>query len=92
MDDAIKANFKLFYQVLGAYSVITLKDEAKAKEWFTKLLEIDPGNKVANDFLNPPAPEQPAQPAAKPPVKKKHKNIMYKKASRVDHEGLFCSA
>jgi len=71
MDDAIKANFKLFYQVLGAYSVITLKDEAKAKEWFTKLLEIDPGNKVANDFLNPPAPEQPAQPAAKPPVKKK---------------------
>jgi tetratricopeptide (TPR) repeat protein len=71
MDDAIKANFKLFYQVLGAYSVITLKDEAKAKEWFTKLLEIDPSNKVANDFLNPPAPEQPAQPAAKPPVKKK---------------------
>jgi tetratricopeptide (TPR) repeat protein len=71
MDDAIKANFKLFYQVLGAYSVITLKDEAKAKEWFTKLLEIDPGNKVASDFLNPPAPEQPAQPAAKPPVKKK---------------------
>ncbi len=74
MDDAKKANLKLFYQVLGAYSVITLKDEAKAKEWFTKLLEIDPGNKVANDFLNPPAPEPtpaPAKTPAKPPVKKK---------------------
>ncbi|AEI47864.1 tetratricopeptide repeat protein [Runella slithyformis] len=74
MDDAIKANFKLFYQVLGAYSVITLKDEAKAKEWFTKLLEIDPTNKVANDFLNPAppaAPEPAAKTPAKPPVKKK---------------------
>jgi tetratricopeptide (TPR) repeat protein len=72
MDDAIKANFKLFYQVLGAYSVITLKDEAKAKEWFTKLLEIDPGNKVANDFLNPPPPPEPAaKTPAKAPVKKK---------------------
>lgn len=70
MEDAIKANFKLFYQVLGAYSVITLKDEAKAKEWFTKLLEIDPANKVANDFLNPPPPPAP-EPAAKAPVKKK---------------------
>ncbi|WP_428653295.1 tetratricopeptide repeat protein [Runella sp.] len=74
MDDAKKANLKLFYQVLGAYSVITLKDEAKAKEWFTKLLEIDPGNKVANDFLNPPpppAPEPAAKTPAKAPVKKK---------------------
>lgn len=74
MEDAIKANFKLFYQVLGAYSVITLKDEAKAKEWFTKLLEIDPTNKVANDFLNPPpppAPEPAAKTPAKAPVKKK---------------------
>lgn len=74
MEDAIKANFKLFYQVLGAYSVITLKDETKAKEWFTKLLEIDPANKVANDFLNPPpppAPEPAAKAPAKAPVKKK---------------------
>lgn len=79
MDDAIKANLKTFYQVLGAYSVITLKDDVKAKEWFTKLLAIDPGNKVADDYLNPkpetPAPVQaapktPAKAPAKAPVKK----------------------
>ncbi|MFN8345479.1 MAG: hypothetical protein U0X91_10770 [Spirosomataceae bacterium] len=74
VDDATKANLKTFYQVLGAYSVITLKDDAKAKEWFTKLLAIDPGNKVADDYLNP-KPETPATPPAtktpaKPPVKK----------------------
>lgn len=75
MDEAKKANLKSFYQILGAYSVITLKDDAKAKEWFTKLITIDPGNKVADDFLNP-KPETPAAPAtpaktpAKAPVKK----------------------
>ncbi|MEI7582833.1 hypothetical protein [Runella sp.] len=79
MDDAIKANLKTFYQILGAYSVITLKDDTKAKEWFQKLLGIDPSNKVADDFLNPkpeapapaqPAPKTPAKTPAKPPVKK----------------------
>ncbi len=68
MDDTKKSNLKLFYQVLGAYAFTAQKDEAKAKEWFTKLLEIDPGNKTATEFLNPPAPE-PAQPAAKTPSK-----------------------
>ncbi len=79
MEESIKQNLKTFYQVLGAYSVITLKDEVKAKEWFTKLLAIDPGNKVADDYLNPkpetPAPVQappktPAKAPAKAPVKK----------------------
>jgi lipoprotein NlpI len=53
MDDAIKANLKTFYQILGAYSVITLKDDVKAKEWFTKLLGIDPGHKLRR-LLNRP--------------------------------------
>jgi len=58
------------YQILGAYSVITLKDDVKAKEWFTKLLAIDPGNKVADDYLNPkPETPAPAQPATKTPAK-----------------------
>lgn len=78
MEEAIKQNLKTFYQVLGAYSVITLKDEVKAKEWFTKLLAIDPGNKVADDYLNPKpepapvpaAPKTPAKAPAKTPVKK----------------------
>jgi tetratricopeptide (TPR) repeat protein len=72
MEETIKQNLKTFYQILGAYSVITLKDDVKAKEWFTKLLAIDPGNKVADDYLNPkpeiPVPAQPA-PAAKIPAK-----------------------
>jgi tetratricopeptide (TPR) repeat protein len=71
MDDAKKTNLKSFYQILGAYSVITLKDDAKAKEWFTKLITLDPGNKVADEFLNPKpeTPSAPAAPAAKAPAK-----------------------
>lgn len=70
MDDPTKANLKTMYQILGAYSVITLKDDVKAKEWFTKLLAIDPGNKVADDYLNPkPETPAPAQPATKTPAK-----------------------
>lgn len=68
MDEGKKFNLKYFYQVLGAYSVVTLKDEEKAKMWFQKLLEIDPGNKVADDYLNPKT-ETPAP--SKTPVKKK---------------------
>lgn len=71
MEEAVKANLKSFYQILGAYSVITLKDDVKAKEWFTKLLGIDPGNKVADDYLNPKpeTPTPPAQPTPKTPAK-----------------------
>jgi tetratricopeptide (TPR) repeat protein len=71
MDDAKKTNLKSFYQILGAYSVITLKDDAKAKEWFTKLITLDPGNKVADEFLNPKpeTPSAPAAPATKAPAK-----------------------
>lgn len=80
MEDAIKTNLKSFYQILGAYSVITLKDDVKAKEWFTKLITLDPGNKVADDYLNP-KPETPAPAApAKAPVKAAPAKAPVKKA------------
>lgn len=76
MEEAVKQNLKTFYQILGAYSVITLKDDTKAKEWFTKLLAIDPGNKVADDYLNPkPETPAPAQPAPKTPAKAPVKKV-----------------
>ncbi|MFN4146037.1 MAG: tetratricopeptide repeat protein [Runella sp.] len=79
MDNTKRANLRIVYQFLAAYNAITLKDDAKAKEYFTKLLEVDPGNKAAQEFLNP-TPEPPAPPTktspkapAKPPVKKSTK-------------------
>jgi len=79
MDESKKFNLKTFYQVLGAYSVITLKDEEKAKMWFQKLLDIDPGNKVADEYLNPKT-ETPAQPASKTPVQPTSKAPAKKKS------------
>ncbi|MCU0338357.1 MAG: hypothetical protein MUE30_00610 [Spirosomaceae bacterium] len=71
---ANKANLVFCYQILGAYNVIKTKDDAKAKEYFTKLLELDPANKAANDYLNPPAPvtatPAPAATPAKTPATK----------------------
>lgn len=51
---------------------IAKKDDAKAKEYANKVLELDPNDQAAKDFLNPPAPAaKPAgKPAAKPAPKK----------------------
>jgi tetratricopeptide (TPR) repeat protein len=44
------------YEYLGYYYV-TKKDEAKAKEAWLKVKELDPGNKKAEFYLNPPKPK-----------------------------------
>ena len=51
---------------------IAKKDDAKAKDYANKVLELDPNDQAAKDFLNPPAPAaKPAgKPAAKPAPKK----------------------
>ncbi len=53
---------------------IAKKDDAKARDYANKVLELDPNDKDAKDFLNPPAPATPskqAKPAAKPAPKKR---------------------
>lgn len=49
---------------------IAKKDDAKAKEYANKVLELDPNDKDAKEFLNPTAPAPAAaKPAAKPATK-----------------------
>ena len=46
-----KSYLKLAYNYLAFYSQTTLKDEAKSKEYWTKLLAIDPANAAAKEAL-----------------------------------------
>ena len=77
-DQAKYKNFlKVVYNYLGFYNMTTVKDEAKAKDYWTKLLAIDPENANAKEALGlavAPA-AQPATttkaPAAAPKPKKK---------------------
>ncbi|MEZ0538454.1 tetratricopeptide repeat protein [Fibrella arboris] len=49
---------------------IAKKDDAKAKDYANKVLELDPNDKDAKEFLNPtPAPATPSKPAGKPAAK-----------------------
>lgn len=69
-----KSYLKLAYGYLAFHAQSTLKDEAKAKEYWEKLLKVDPDNAAAKEALGL-AVAQPAQPAAgaaaKPAPKKK---------------------
>ncbi|WP_291033355.1 tetratricopeptide repeat protein [Dyadobacter sp. 50-39] len=69
-----KSYLKLAYSYLAFHAQSTLKDEAKAKEYWEKLLKVDPDNAAAKEALGL-AVAQPAQPAAgaaaKPAPKKK---------------------
>ncbi len=67
------------YKRLAYYAQLQ-KDTPKATEYFEKIRGLDPADKDANDFFNPPAPPAPAvkpkapakgKPAAKPAPKKK---------------------
>jgi len=74
-----KSYLKLAYNYLAFYSQTTLKDEAKSKEYWTKLLAIDPANAAAKEALGmaPSAATdstgtaQPKAAAAKKPAPKK---------------------
>lgn len=69
-----KSYLRLAYGYLAFHAQSTLKDEAKAKEYWEKLLAVDPDNAAAKEALGL-AVAQPAQPAAgaaaKPAPKKK---------------------
>lgn len=72
-----KAKIKDAYKRLAYYAQVE-KNNEKATEYFTKVRELDPADKDANDFFAPPAPPAPAakpktgaKPAAKPTPKKK---------------------
>jgi tetratricopeptide (TPR) repeat protein len=54
-----KANVSEAHEYLGYYFV-TKKDDAKAKEQWQQVKELDPSNKKANDYLNPKKPQAPA--------------------------------
>ena len=57
------------YKVMGGYYAASkMKDDVKAKEYFGKVLELDPNDQVAKDFLTPPAPPV-AAPTPKVPGK-----------------------
>lgn len=59
-----KANVIEAHEYLGYYYV-TKKDDAKAKEQWTIVKELDPGNAKAENYLNPKKP-QPAPATTKP--------------------------
>lgn len=61
-----KSNVVEAYEYLGYYYV-TKKDEAKAKENWLIVKELDPANEKANSYLNPKKPQatQPKAPGAK---------------------------
>ncbi len=69
-----KSYLKLAYNYLAFYSQTTLKDEAKAKEYWTKLLAIDPNSAAAKEALGmapaPAAAAATATPAKAAPAKK----------------------
>ncbi len=56
-----KANLIEAYEYLGYYYV-TKKDDAKAKENWILVKELDPSNEKANNYLNPKKPQAPAKP------------------------------
>ena len=60
-------NLVTSYKFLASYN-LAKKDEAKAKEYFNKVLEIDPNDADVKKALDPAKPA--AKPAAKAPVKK----------------------
>ncbi len=64
-----KGFLRVVYPYLAFYSQTTLKDDAKAKEYWNKLLTIDPDNANAKEALGLTPAAQPATPAA--PAKKK---------------------
>jgi tetratricopeptide (TPR) repeat protein len=80
-----RVNIGFCYQFLATHALLKQKDEAKAKDLFTKLLAIDSTNTAAKNYFNPPVapvapatpakagatPKQAAPPAKKPTVKKK---------------------
>jgi tetratricopeptide (TPR) repeat protein len=63
-----KSYLKIVYPYLAFYSSSTLKDEAKSKEYWNKLLVVDPENVNAKEALGLAAA---AQPATAAPAKKK---------------------
>ena len=66
-----KNDIKDAYKRLAFYAQLK-KDTQKATEYFEKVRAIDPADKDANDFFNPPAPPAPApkpKTATKPPAK-----------------------
>lgn len=69
-----KSYLKLAYNYLAFYSQTTLKDEAKSKEYWTKLLAIDPNSAAAKEALGmapaPAAAAATATPAKAAPAKK----------------------
>lgn len=73
-----KRNLITTYKTLAGYA-ISKKDEAKAKEYATKVLELDPNDKDSKALIEGPQQPEPAKaapapaPAAKAPVKKSTK-------------------
>jgi len=67
-----KSYLKLAYNYLAFYSQTTLKDEAKSKEYWTKLLAIDPNSAAAKEALGmaPAAAEASATPTKAATTKK----------------------
>lgn len=66
-----KSYLKLAYSYLAFYAQTTLKDEAKSKEYWTKLLAIDPANAAAKEALGmAPAATETAAPKAAAATKK----------------------
>ncbi|ACT95264.1 Tetratricopeptide TPR_2 repeat protein [Dyadobacter fermentans DSM 18053] len=71
-----KSYLRLAYGYLAFHAQSTLKDEAKAKEYWEKLLKVDPDNAAAKEALGLAVAQPAAQPAAagtaaKPAPKKK---------------------
>ncbi|MFT4033327.1 MAG: hypothetical protein QM669_12975 [Siphonobacter sp.] len=56
---------------LGLYHMLVTKDTEKGKEYFKKVLELDPTNAEANRVVNPPAPAAPATKSKTPAAKTK---------------------
>jgi len=72
------------YSLLAA-DAVTQKDDAKAKDYATKMLAIDPNDKRAKDFLEGPKPAQTApvaKPAGKPAAKPAPKTPAKKGSAR----------
>jgi tetratricopeptide (TPR) repeat protein len=65
-----KSYLKLAYGYLAFHAQTTLKDEAKAKEYWEKLLKVDPDNASAKEALGLAVAPAAAQPKAAAPKKK----------------------
>jgi tetratricopeptide (TPR) repeat protein len=75
---ANKQNLVTIYRVLGSYNYIKLKDTEKAKEWYKKVLELEPTDKYSIDALQ--AFEQPVAPTPAPAAAPAPKAAPVKKA------------